>query len=1296
MATVNKKNLAFLKDYKGFANPKYKQYVDKVVDLFTQRKIEKFVTAKNILDKLTGRGQGPKTAIGMLSQYEKAESATGKLHHNITKDKQATQFYHVSYTMPVTVPDKKKGSKVIQHKGQYTSNKPITQAEIYQRIKQYAMDNYRLDRPTPYRYDEKETYGSVEITTLESFKPEGLADRKMGELKINYSCISNADKINVNKGQCGIDYLLYELKGKHGFKSLSRDGLIKYFGCEQITTNQIIEFAKQYNTLSVYAVDPLRQVFVKHIAKDARFSLCFIVNNNHLYPIIDPSTKSSVSHANKLILDDYKFNVNYDDIQYIENADLVQTNESKVILFRENEDKDIIKVMMARVMEETELNIDFIKFHNCAPVAFQNPATQQVYEVTSNYYERKRIIDNLTKKYGQSIVRFSNQSYTQIANIIFNNEFGNINQITSNLNKKVFGILDTYKIGPYCATALLNPLDAEEDKTNSFGYDVCKSYSSVLINNNVDFSIFQQFDEVMEFKQTQKLTAGEYYINKQIILCDGLMIYPNGFYPLNFVQFILECGAIELTDITHCILAKQFLKADTFKEFVEHIYTNYPMSDAKQIVNNFIGNLGQKYIRSDKGFNTTSFDIAASIILQYPNDNVTIDTNNDIHFVRVKSSEPKYDNSLSIHRHIICGGIINLVNLYKAIKTPLNRAVAFNTDSIMMKGDLTILENNKAESVCANELANIGKIRVEDWKIKGQDYKAIESAEPFKFESVNWTIENEQDDFNEFCKTINEQQGALICGGAGCGKTEVIKTIRNPETDIILALTNKAVENVISRCGDDVNIQTFDSFFFERLTFSEKLEKAAKYDRFIIEEYSMLSAKAMNLLNIIKTDLGKKMLFFGDNNQCLAIESNNIVYDYIETSTFAEMCNNKQYITSYKKQYSRYDPTTKQYLDHLLKTGKFHSALKSKKDTFKFTNICKSNKTKWAIIEKCQKEFIKQNPTNKTIDLILKKPIQGKTTELTIKFAVGMPLMCIDNLKDLGLYNGTTCSINEINDKIIVIKNGDDLIEFDFAHFASTFEPLFCQTVYKYQGSTISDDYNIYDVNTMSKRELYTSMSRCKSLKNVTFNFSTRTFTNQNNTNAIELKLKISNEIDEKYEEGKIYKITFDNCVYVGSTIQSIEERFAEHIKLCDKPDQALFIEQLRDHKADAKIELIKLYPCASKNELVAEEERHIIEATELKDIICLNTMFKPKISKVKNTDIKMDRLEMVNIETDDDKIKIIENAKQQMYRFQYTDVKGIKHDVKVAYGPKQTRSQALNKIIIRRKKIIDEEYEII
>jgi hypothetical protein len=77
--TIKQTDLNFLKNYKSFANTKYVGNINQVIKLYEDRKIEKFASAKKLLDQLTGRGNAPKSAIEALAKYEIKEPAIGKI-----------------------------------------------------------------------------------------------------------------------------------------------------------------------------------------------------------------------------------------------------------------------------------------------------------------------------------------------------------------------------------------------------------------------------------------------------------------------------------------------------------------------------------------------------------------------------------------------------------------------------------------------------------------------------------------------------------------------------------------------------------------------------------------------------------------------------------------------------------------------------------------------------------------------------------------------------------------------------------------------------------------------------------------------------------------------------------------------------------------------------------------------------------------------------------------------------------------------------------------------------------------
>ena len=48
--------------------------------------------------------------------------------------------------------------------------------------------------------------------------------------------------------------------------------------------------------------------------------------------------------------------------------------------------------------------------------------------------------------------------------------------------------------------------------------------------------------------------------------------------------------------------------------------------------------------------------------------------------------------------------------------------------------------------------------------------------------------------------------------------------------------------------------------------------------------------------------------------------------------------------------------------------------------------------------------------------------------------------------------------------------------------FRENFMPIFCVKVHKYQGCDIDDHYNIFEINRMDKKQLYTALSKTKYL----------------------------------------------------------------------------------------------------------------------------------------------------------------------------------------------------------------------
>jgi hypothetical protein len=79
--------------------------------------------------------------------------------------------------------------------------------------------------------------------------------------------------------------------------------------------------------------------------------------------------------------------------------------------------------------------------------------------------------------------------------------------------------------------------------------------------------------------------------------------------------------------------------------------------------------------------------------------------------------------------------------------------------------------------------------------------------------------------------------------------------------------------------------------------------------------------------------------------------------------------------------------------------------------------------------------------------------------------------------------------------------------------------------------------------------------------------------------------------MDERYQRGKIYKLTCDDptMVYYGSTIRTLTRRLTNH----NAPSNNTVSKNMRD-AGGLKIELVEDYPCNSKRELEQREQYYI------------------------------------------------------------------------------------------------------
>ena len=111
-----------------------------------------------------------------------------------------------------------------------------------------------------------------------------------------------------------------------------------------------------------------------------------------------------------------------------------------------------------------------------------------------------------------------------------------------------------------------------------------------------------------------------------------------------------------------------------------------------------------------------------------------------------------------------------------------------------------------------------------------------------------------------------------------------------------------------------------------------------------------------------------------------------------------------------------------------------------------------------------------------------------------------------------------------------------------------------------------------------------------------------------------------------------------------------------------------------------AKIELVKLYPCVSKNELVAEELKILDEYIASGEFRVLNTIGNRKKAVI-NSEVNIERLEKINLE-EISEYHIVENVKTNIMRLQAV-INDKKVDIRVSLNNK-TKAEAVEVIQLK------------
>lgn len=1106
----------------------------------------------------------------------------------------------------------------------------------------------------------------------------------MRNTSLAYKFLGDLTKIQKNKGECVLDYLVYKCSTTERFKHWTREKLINYFGkdCPKfgISTAKIGNWARDCGDVSVNAINGMNRVFFYIHPEKSRMSLTFIVNNEHCYPIMDKEYVRSICQNQRLDLEDFKFNLKFDTCEYVKADELADSKifmnskfkdlckgtlgDSKVILIDSNSLSDLI----TGVCKETNLMVYNMKMDNYKVLAFEHPESKQVYVSAPEYTIRQNICKVLFDKYKVDAFHFVNQTYLELSKLYFeyvckkqliDGEYGfDYKSVLEFSPKAAFvgkdksidtglytyaskeermssykEIMKKYK-GKEEIELTDDCIDINEDQVRSF--DITRDYTNILMTNTERWGVPSFYDELTEFDEDMELVTGEYYIKK--IFKMGKMVCGNQFYTLPFVKYALENKYIQKSDIPMYIPFQRYLPADYFKDFAKNITEQFP-KESKLMVNHLTGYFGARSYKHAQGMLTDSYETAMGILFEETEKGkqVKIEECNNMYLIRSISNDERSTGHMALYRQIIDMSYIKLDQMQKYVCDENSFIVSYTVDSVKVIRPC----EDAVNKICSVDDSDKkpGDITIEQkCLIRGRTFDEIEEEirgrGEFTFEEKQPKYIYEKDIGYDKVVEFVKNNSCFVIGVGGCGKTEMAKRVYDKDKDVVMTTTLKNVDNLRDR---GVESQTFASMFSEYQSEASILKKL-KSKNINVDEYSMAETKYMGFIGRLeKPNNDVKFRFYGDSNQLPAVEKNPI--DYIYSTYALELADYNIVVLEYKG--TRYDTKMYNGLDTLLKTGYLPTDWKDKKvDMTTWKNLCYTNECKKEGNQRLFERFVKEkNPEVFSIGIV--------------QYAVGMPIMCCSgekyNLKKQEIYNSQEYTITGHDNDNVLITDGKIEKKVPKDKFNHNFAHGFYSTVHRYQGGCIKEDYSIHEVEKFSLNMLYTALSRGVTYDKVHFDFNKKRFKRVKYTYK---PYDCSNDI--KLKTARIYKISGNGWFYIGMTTEELEKRLQQHRDHPVNKEMAKVI-----NNSDVKIELLEEVEVKRMDE-VMQLEKQYIEANKSDEMlnICHNTVKKVKKDIVIEIEIKK-RMKNCYISERKDRIVLHypnEDNKMQTKKYRFSD----------------------------------------
>jgi hypothetical protein len=607
--------------------------------------------------------------------------------------------------------------------------------------------------------------------------------------------------------------------------------------------------------------------------------------------------------------------------------------------------------------------------------------------------------------------------------------------------------------------------------------DMNKCRRNIWLHSKFNYCVYCPLDKVVKFDGEVK--DGWYYVESD----NHLPLRKNGFYSRPMIEYCLQEKIISHKNIKYQWLPSFTIPWTYFQGFVQYLLNLFAgdPDNQKLAINSMIGLFGRV-----RGSYFESSVCAADNLQDYEHACTSFDRpfetslSEEYKLITNEKETEQLDNCYPIYAQILD---IEALQLHKTIQRVERRGAI----PVCVKTDAVVYLASKPVDLSGyywDDEQKVPQYKDEEGKMAAREIK-FDIHKPFRpnYCKYNTVTDDETMDFNLDIaqKIVDSGKGCYLGGGAGCGKTQTVKTIKellnNPAGILCLAPTNVAAANI-----DGQTIHRFVNQYLANAKSGMKKLKSVRY--IFIDEISMVQSKFYSVLLSVKfANPHIKFIISGDFHQLLPVADKKPFRqsDYENSPALHELVDGQRVLLTKCR---RADDAVYNICKAIREKKEVDVSMITGKEWFGYKHLSFTNNKRKAVNARCMERFLKERPTYPTVEM---EPLKYDKNTQKVNICREMPVISRINIRKEEVLNNEVFTVAWVNNEKqeILVKNESKEMTVSFADFRKQFMVAFCITVHKSQGQTYNERYCIHEYERFDRRLKYVAISRTTALDNI-------------------------------------------------------------------------------------------------------------------------------------------------------------------------------------------------------------------